>query len=73
MKMADVRILTGRYGQMNLAGNFLKDDKYRNKLVGRLCGHSKEIEGHITSGHCPIYSDIREKYLDFNNDEDLVS
>ena len=38
-----------------------------------ICGQLKEKEGQITSGQCPVYSDIREKYLDFNNDEDLVS
>ena len=38
-----------------------------------LCGLSKEKEIHITSENCPVYSDIREKYSDFNNDEDLVS
>ena len=37
------------------------------------CGLSKEQEKHITSGQCPVYSDIREKYEDFKNDEDLVS
>ena len=38
-----------------------------------ICGQLKEKEGQITSGQCPVYSEIRKKYLDFNNDEDLVS
>ena len=37
------------------------------------CGLAKEKESHITSHSCPVYSDIRSKYVDFNNDEDLVS
>ena len=34
---------------------------------------SKEKEAHITSTQCPIYSDIREKYNNFDNDEELVA
>ena len=37
------------------------------------CGLSKENELHITSGNCPVYSDIREKYTDLENDEELVA
>ena len=38
------------------------------------CGLSKETEKeiHITSEQYPIYSGIREKYSDFNNDEHLM-
>ena len=62
-----------RYGQRDFAGNFSKDKKYRKTNWMCHCGQSKEQEIHITSGQCPVYSDIREKYLDFSNDEDLVS
>ena len=37
------------------------------------CGLSKEKEFHITSGNCPVYSDIREKYTDFENYKELVA
>ena len=37
------------------------------------CGLAKEKEAHITSGQYPIYSDIPEKYTEFDEDEDLVS
>ena len=33
----------------------------------------REKEIHITSGDCPVYSDIRQKYSSFDSDEDLVS
>ena len=72
--MEDVRnIYRTRYGQRDFAGNFSNNNKYSKTDWMCICGQSKEKEGHITSGQCPIYSDIREKYLDFNNDEDLVS
>ena len=72
--MEDVRnIYRTRYCQRDFAGNFSNNNKYRKTDWMCICGQSKEKEGHITSGQCPIYSDIREKYLDFNNDEDLVS
>ena len=62
-----------RHGQRDFAGNFSKDNKYRKTNWMCQCGQSKEQEIHIISGQCPVYSDIREKYLDFSNDEDLVS
>ena len=37
------------------------------------CEKSKEKEKHITSYDCPVYSDIRAKYPDFDKDDDLVS
>ena len=36
-------------------------------------GLSKEKELHITSGNYPVYSDIREKYTDLDQDEELVA
>ena len=33
------------------------------------CLLSKEKEAHLTSKDCPVYSDIREKYSNFDNDE----
>ena len=72
--ISEVRnIYRTRYGQRDFAGNFSKDNKYRKTNWMCQCGQSKEQEIHIISGQCPVYSDIREKYLDFSNDEDLVS
>ena len=33
----------------------------------------QEKEVHLTSGNCPVYSDIREKYTSLEDDQDLVS
>ena len=71
--MADVRnVYRTRYGQRDFAGNFSKDNKYRKTNWMCLCLQSKEKESHIISEQCPVYSDIRKKYLNFDNDEDLV-
>ena len=72
--ISEVRnIYRTRYGQRDLAGNFSHDKSYSKTNWMCMCGLSKEKEVHITSGKCPIYSDIREKYTDFDKDEDLVS
>ena len=72
--ISEVRnIYRTRYGQRYFAGNFSHDNSYRKTNWMCKCGLSKEQEKHITSGQCPVYSDIREKYEDFKNDEDLVS
>ena len=71
--MADVRnTYRTRYGQRDFAGNFSKNNKYSKSNWMCLCLESKEKETHITSEYCPIYSDIREKYQNFDSDEDLV-
>ena len=61
-----------RYGQRDFAGNFSKDNKYRKTNWMCLCLQSKEKESHIISEQYPVYSDIRQKYLNFANGEDLV-
>ena len=72
--IADVRnIYRTRFGQRDFAGNFSKDNKYRKSNWMCKCLLSKEKEAHLTSQHCPVYSDIREKYSNFDNDEELVA
>ena len=72
--ISDVRnIYRTRYGQRYFAGNFSHDHTYRKTDWMCRCGLSKEKELHITSGNCPVYSDIREKYTDLDNDEELVA
>ena len=62
-----------RYGQQPFAGNFSKDKKYAKSNWLCRCQEVREKEIHITSGDCPVYSDIRQKYSSFDSDEDLVS
>ena len=69
----EVRIwYRSRYGQQPFAGNFSKDRKYAKYNWLCRCGIQREKEIHITSQDCPVYNDLREKYTDLDNDEDLV-
>jgi hypothetical protein len=61
-----------RYGLLPFAGNFSKDKRFAKSDWMCRCGQT-EKEIHLTAGKCPIYDDIREKYISFENDEDLVS
>ena len=72
--ISEVRnIYRTRFGQRDFAGNFSKDNKYRKSDWLCRCLMSKEKEAHITSTQYPIYSDIREKYNNFDNDKELVA
>ena len=72
--ISDVRnTYRSRFGQRAFAGNFSHDNKYSTTNWMCKCENSKEKEKHITSYDCPVYSDIRAKYPDFDRDEDLVS
>ena len=70
----EVRIwYRSRYGQQPFAGYFSKDWKYAKTNWLCRCGKHREKEIHLTSRDCPVYNDLREKYSDLDNDEDLVS
>ena len=72
--ISDVRnTYRSRFGQRAFAGNFTHDNKYSTTNWMCKCEKSKEKEKHITSYNCPVYSDIRSKYQNFDKDEDLVS
>ena len=72
-KIEDVRFrFKSRVGLLPFAGNFSKDKRFAKSNWLCRCGE-KENESHIKDGTCPIYSDIRIKYGDLDNDEDLVT
>ena len=54
-----------------LAGNYSRDNRFRSTGWLCRCG-AREQQEHIIS-HCEIYQDIREKYDDMTEDENLVS
>ena len=55
------------------AGNYTKDRRFaRTEWLCR-CQKSKEEESHLISGNCEIYGDIRAKYVNLDNDVDLVN
>ena len=71
--IADVRVwYKSRYGLLPFAGNYSKDQRFSKTNWFCRCG-KKEKEIHLTTESCPIYSDIRAKYTNFEDDEDLVA
>ena len=66
-------IYRSRFGQRAFAGNFSKENTYRKSNWMCLCGESREKEKHIKSYDCPVYSDIRADFTNFDKDEDLVA
>ena len=59
-----------RVSMLPLAGNFSHDRRFRRTNWLCRCG-SREQQEHIRS-HCVIYSNIRDKYEDLDNDNNLV-
>ena len=55
------------------AGNFGKDRKFSHTEWFCSCGEEREEEAHLLAGTCRVYGDLRRKYGDMENDEDLVS
>ena len=53
-----------------IAGNFSNDSRFRRINWLCRCG-SREQQEHIRS-HCVLYKDIRQKYEDLDNDDNLV-
>ena len=54
------------------AGNYSRDKKFEKTQFLCRCLNSREDESHLLSGICPIYSDIHEKFKNFDEDDDLV-
>jgi hypothetical protein len=61
-----------RVGLLPFAGNYSKNMKFANTEWMCRCREAKEEEKHITSGKCPVYSDIRDNYGELNDDEEMV-
>ena len=61
-----------RFGMQPFAGNFFHDRCFGGTEWLCRCGNSEEEEGHILSGICEVYGDIRQKFESSLNDFDLV-
>ena len=61
-----------RFRLLPFACNYSHSKKYEktNYLCG--CEKAREDEQHLKSTDCPVYADIREQFLELDNDEDLV-
>jgi Ran GTPase-activating protein (RanGAP) involved in mRNA processing and transport len=71
--ISEVRqIFRTRTGLMPFAGNYNHDQRFARTQWMCRCQQAKEDESHIVAG-CPVYDDIREKYGDLKEDNELVN
>ena len=72
-KIENVRIqFRARYGMLPFAGNYSHDRKFAHSEWLCSCREHREQESHLLAGSCRVYGDIRQKYGDLEDDEDLV-
>ena len=62
-----------RYRMQPFASNFSRDRQYAKSEWLCKCKQTKESEEHLRDGTCWVYGDIRRKYGNLENDDDLVS
>ena len=73
-RVENVRIqFKARFKMLPFAGNYGKDRKFSHSEWLCKCGEEKEQESHLLAGRCKVYGDIREKYGELEDEEDLVS
>ena len=60
------------FGLQNFAGNFTHDRRFSKSDWLCRCRNAIEEEGHIVSGSCEVYSDLRTQFGDLGEDKNLV-
>ena len=66
------RQFRARYKMLPFAGNFGKDRRFSHTEWLCLCKEEKEQESHLLAGSCKVYGDIRRRFGDLDDEEDLV-
>ena len=61
-----------RFGLQNFAGNYSHNRKFASTDWLCRCKGAKEEEGHIVTGDCPVYSDLRSQFGDLGEDQNLA-
>ena len=61
-----------RFGLNDFAGNYSNDMKFAKSNWLCRCKTDREEEGHIVSGTCEVYEDLRSQFGDLGEDENLV-
>ena len=61
-----------RFGHLDFGGNYSHDRKFAKSNWLCRCKTDREEEGHIVSGKCNVYEDLRTQYGDLGEDENLV-
>ena len=62
-----------RFGLHKFAGNYKHNNKFAKSSWLCGCRGAVEEEGHIVSGHCEVYSDLRKQFGDLGEDKHLVN
>ena len=65
-------LFKARFGMSDFAGNFPNNNKFRKSDWLCKCGKEKEKEDHIKEGSCEAYKDLREKYDNLEEDNDVL-
>ena len=61
-----------RFGLENFAGNYSNDRRFASSEWLCRCKESREEESHLTSGRCTVFGDLKERFGDLHDDENLV-
>ena len=61
-----------RFGLQDFAGNYSHNMKFSKTNWMCRCENEVEVEGHIVSGQCTVYGDLKSQYGDLNEDKNLV-
>ena len=61
-----------RFGLQKFAGNFTHDRQFSKTDWLCRCRNAIEEEGHIVSGSCEVYSDLRTQFGDLGEDRNLA-
>ena len=65
-------LFKARFGLKEFAGNFPNSTKFKKSDWMCKCKLQKEKEDHIKEGNCEAYKDLRQKYDNLDNDNDLL-
>ena len=61
-----------RFGMMPFAGNYSRDRRFaRTEWLCR-CRKARENESHLISGECEVFGDLKSKYDNLDDEENLV-
>jgi hypothetical protein len=73
-KIGDVRKwFRTRVRLLPFAGNYPGDRQYARTEWMCRCEGEREVESHLVSGDCPVYGDIKEKFINLEDDNELVA
>ena len=61
-----------RFGLEKFTGNYSKDRRFTSLGWLCRCREAREEESHLTSGKCTVFGDLKERFGDLHDDENLV-